>query len=112
MPNVTTRKTLKDTLEAIAQEKGLRWEDVRHLTTATFAALVDRKARQAKPRAVTRADLDRAPPGAHLHCDICGSTYSATPADYFMMAPTDKFTCCEVPLALVVRQVTVRRVTT
>jgi hypothetical protein len=112
MPTVTTRQTIKDKLEAIAHENGMRWEDVRHLTTATFAALVDRKARQAKPRAVTRADLDKAPSGAHLHCDICGGTYSATPADYFMMAPGDKFTCCEVPLALVVTRVTVRRVAT
>ncbi len=109
MPNVTSRKTVKDKLEAIAREAGYSWEDVCHMTTATFAALADRKAKRARPRAVTRADLDHAPAGSSLQCDLCGGVYSATPADYFMMAPKDKFTCCGVDCSLVVQTVSVAR---
>ena len=55
---------------------------------------------------VTVADLEKAPKDASLHCDECGSDYSATHADYSWRVPEDHvLTCCGKPMRLVRRVV-------
>lgn len=62
-------------------------------------------------RKVTVADLQKAPADAHLHCDECGESYSASHGDYsFRLPAAHVFECCGKPMRLarrVVRYVTV-----
>jgi hypothetical protein len=69
----------------------------------------------------TRADLDNAPSGAFLYCPDCGAQYSATPGDYWYLAPEDTFPCDHgglatdyrptVEMILATRRVEIRPVT-
>jgi hypothetical protein len=63
-----------------------------------------KRVKQAK--VVRMADLkDQRGPGPHpsLHCDECGGDYSANRGDYWMLNDEHVFTCCGVPMRLVLR---------
>lgn len=49
-------------------------------------------------------------PGTLLLCQYCGGEYSANPADYFQHKGDDILTCCEMPLILVRKTTTYKKV--
>jgi len=59
-----------------------------------------------KRKRVTVVELKTAPEGSLLHCDECGSDYSATHGDYsWSHEPEYVFECCGQPMRLVRRVV-------
>lgn len=49
-------------------------------------------------------------PKPFLFCEKCQNRYSATPGDYFMMAPDDVFTCCGEAMVLATETTTISKI--
>ena len=45
-----------------------------------------------------------------LFCEVCQAEYSANAADYFMARPSHVFSCCDVPMQMVVKEIHYRKV--